>query len=480
MYTTKGTLISAAFCGNCSVCRNTYHHSYYETCDGRQFFYSPDEQQQQYFQTTAKTVFEVELLKQLTIQMIFSACTFESQAQVYNTLHGPSDQVCLRKFTANFRRSNLHDHIDGLDWMLNVTRLEDGWFMYQLVSSFAQLGILDKHDFASYTAGNRRDIESFCQKAMLIISTSPPKWVQHSCNVSGCKEGMVTIDGNEKLTRSMCAAPKSKVMCPVNHVNLVQCCSHSPISGGRHQLSSRFCHEHQHLVSNDVSSVSSDVSMKVSIPKHLLTNSQLSSANLGELPDSDCESLLTGCRKGSNVNKFFDRTAGVAAVVRPCGIIVNLTEMFTCESPTQMYIFLVFSFAHGRDIDRLKFVAYDRACDLHPFLCNLHKKGTYFADFLLRHVKFCVDRFHVSKHIEPCCKPPSKDNPNSKYHPDLPIFQAISSANTECAEQAFKWLNRYKTILRNMKQYRFNFFLYIIINLHNCHREQQLRHSRLM
>ena len=92
--------------------------------------------------------------------------------------------------------------------------------------------------------------------------------------------------------------------------------------------------------------------------------------NLGTLPDSDSDELITGCRKQSNVNRFFDRTAGVAAAVRPCGIVVNFTEMFTCESPTQMYIFLVFTFGHSRDIDRLKFVAYDRSCDLHPFFAT--------------------------------------------------------------------------------------------------------------
>ncbi len=67
----------------------------------------------------------------------------------------------------------------------------------------------------------------------------------------------------------------------------------------------------------------------------------------------------------------------MAATVRPCGIVVNFTEMFTCESPTQMYLFLVFTFARGRDFDRLRYVAYDRACDLHPFLINLEKKGAY-------------------------------------------------------------------------------------------------------
>ena len=408
----------------------------------------------------------------MTAQLTFSACTFESQAEVYNSLHGQNDQARLSSFVENFRRSNRHDRIEGHDWMLNVTRLEDGWFLYHIVRIFSELGLLEHHDFASYTVGNRRDMELFCQKAMLVISTSPPRWVQHSCSVPGCKEGMITIDGNEKLTRSMCSAPKSKMLCPINHVNIVQCCSRSPVTGGKHQQSSKFCQEHQHL---DTESL-----LTVRIPHNLIKSSHLTAVNLGTLPDNDSECLLTGCRKEGRVNKFYDRTAGVAAAVRPCGIVVNFTEMFTCESPTQMYVFLVFTFAHGNDIQRCKFVAYDRACDLYPFLCNIRKKGAYFADYLLKHAKFCVDRFHVAKHTEPCCKPPSIEPNKSRYHPDLPEFSPIRSANTECAEQSFKWLNKYKSMLRNMKQHRFNFFLYTIINLHNNHREQQLKHSGFM
>ena len=118
------------------------------------------------------------------------------------------------------------------------------------------------------------------------------------------------------------------------------------------------------------------------------------SDTIGRLPDADSEELFTGCCKPSKVTKFFDRTAGVVAAVRPCGIVVNISEMFTFESPTQMYTFLSFTFGHGRDIDRLKYVAYDRSCDLHPFLCNLERKGAYLAGFLLKHVKFLVDRQH--------------------------------------------------------------------------------------
>lgn len=179
-------MIAAAFSGKCTVCHNTYHTSYYQTQDDQQYFHPPEDGNQPYFQTT-HTVFETELLKQLTAQLTFSACTFESQAKVYNSLHGYSDQQRLSNFVSNFRRSNIHDRVDGQDWRLNVTRLEDGWFMHRLVSTFAELGILQDQNFACYTAGNRRDIELFCQRAMLRISTSPPKWVQHCCNVRGCR-----------------------------------------------------------------------------------------------------------------------------------------------------------------------------------------------------------------------------------------------------------------------------------------------------
>ena len=43
------------------------------------------------------------------------------------------------------------------------------------------------------------------------VGTTP---MQHA----GCSEGMVTIDGSEKLTKVMCAALKEKVKCPQNHM----------------------------------------------------------------------------------------------------------------------------------------------------------------------------------------------------------------------------------------------------------------------
>ena len=76
---------------------------------------------------------------------------------------------------------------------------------------------------------------------------------------------MVTIDGNEKLTRAMCAAPKEKVKCVVNHINLVQCCSRSPSTGGRHKKSSKYCDVHQHLGASSTD-VDKEISLTIRIP----------------------------------------------------------------------------------------------------------------------------------------------------------------------------------------------------------------------
>ncbi len=175
------------------------------------------------------------------------------------------------------------------------------------------------------------------------------------------------------------------------------------------------------------------------------------------LPDNDDDTVLVGCKKAGNVNRFYDRTAGLFAVVRPCGVIVNFTEMFTCESATQAYIFLYTTFGRNMyDLERLRYLGYDRACGLHPFLKNLEARGSLGAKILLSKVKFLVDLFHCNKHTELCCMPP--ENPLCQYHPHLSAFTEIHGVNTECAEQAFKWLGRFKFHTRKMTRHRYCFF----------------------
>ena len=111
---------------------------------------------------------------------------------------------------------------------------------------------------------------------------------------------------------------------------------------------------------------------------------------VGDIPEHDgLESEQGGCKSKERVTRYMDRTAGLLTAVRLCGIIVKAQEMYTCESCTQVYAFLLLTFGRTTDdLMRLKFVGYDRACDFHPFFINLSKKGNVGAKILLNHVKF--------------------------------------------------------------------------------------------
>ncbi|ESO87925.1 hypothetical protein LOTGIDRAFT_175929 [Lottia gigantea] len=60
--------------------------------------------------------------------------------------------------------------------------------------------------------------------------------MEHVCEQKGCKEGYVSIDGNEKLRRPMCKAPKVNVHLKFGMPRIVQCCPNSPLFGGSNQV----------------------------------------------------------------------------------------------------------------------------------------------------------------------------------------------------------------------------------------------------
>ena len=268
----------------------------------------------------------------------------------------------------------------------------------------------------------------------------------------------------------MCAAPKSKVKIPSCGISVMSICPNSPALGGYHVHGSKFCKDHLYLENDPDIDIQLDLTSDPDNQKlsHLTPEEVRNDSDLGALDDG------TGCRKQCNVTKYYDRTAEIVAIVRPCGVVINIAEMYTNESMTQIYLFLLNTFARGKDINNLRYLGYDRACGLYPFLVNLSKKNIYLAKYLLKHVEFLVDRFHVKGHTETCCMP-LENNPKCKFHPDLPKFSELSDVNTECAEQTFRWLNRLKYGVRQMSRYKFNFFLHEVVHIHNTIREQHLK-----
>ena len=168
------------------------------------------------------------------------------------------------------------------------------------------------------------------------------------------------------------------------------------------------------------------------------------------------------------------------ALIRPCGIVVSMTEMYTKESCTQVLLFLLRTFCGDvEDLKRLRYLGYDRACGLVPFLRNQAKSGSAGAKVLLENVQFLVDIFHVEKHTERVCMP-LQNNPECEYHPHLPKFHAIKNTNTESCEQGFKRLNTYGQLTRKMTQYKRNVLFWFVNEKFNENLETELKKDNFM
>ena len=68
--------------------------------------------------------------------------------------------------------------------------------------------------------------------------------------------------------------------------------------------------------------------------------------------------------------------------------------MFTCESSTQVYLFLLRTFVHdAHTVLRLRYLGYDRACNLKPYLEKKARQGGAGAKLLLDRVEFWLMHF---------------------------------------------------------------------------------------
>ena len=170
-----------------------------------------------------------------------------------------------------------------------------------------------------------------------------------------------------------------------------------------------------------------------------------------------CKYAFIHVRKSSAFT-FTTTTPGSKITLTPS---IDCRELYTCESASQLFVQLL------KLIDepnaRIEYIGYDRACEFVPFLRNLKKKGNIGAEKLLEK-QYLVDNFHIAGHTSEACDPASD---KCEFHHSLPKFSKISDANTECAEQTFSLLKRYKTIIKYMKASRFRFFIYTVIKAQN-------------
>ena len=191
----------------------------------------------------------------------------------------------------------------------------------------------------------------------------------------------------------MCSAPHCKVYIRSGGVSVMSCCPNTPALGGNNVKGYKYCPSHQNL--EDTQSLGDGCPLDIS---HDPDNAHFKAFWAHDIHETDLQASESdnGCRKPENISKYYDRTAGLAAIVWPFCIVVNRTEMYSHESLTQMYLFLIFTIGRGKDAERLKYLGYDRACGLHSFIWNLAER-----DVIFPHVKA------HRKMLHPSCQPPS-------------------------------------------------------------------------
>ena len=148
--------------------------------------------------------------------------------------------------------------------------------------------------------------------------------------------------------------------------------------------------------------------------------------------------------------------------------------MYSHESCSQVFVWLLRTCS---DRKRYKYLAYDRACELHPYIKKLARKGNECAQEVLANCDFMVDLFHVKTHVrDECCLKSEK----CRYHPQLDRFKEVHSVNHECCEQSFSYLSKFKFTTKRMTRYRFQVFVYHVIDKRNAKIESNLRKKGLM
>ena len=184
VYTTRGTFVGALFNGECRRgYSKKFHYSFYQQGDTVRY-YIPDGEK--YFQYSWQTVFEIALLEDMTNNISISATSFESRAEVYNENFRDSDVARLKHLREFGRTTSDSDH----PWKLTERRAEDAWFLYTLVCFYRDRNQLDLVDFATTSLPSQReDLDTLCDRAWGLISSTANPWIHHKCDKLGCREG---------------------------------------------------------------------------------------------------------------------------------------------------------------------------------------------------------------------------------------------------------------------------------------------------
>ena len=402
------------FHGRCQICKMSYYPNFQCNVNGgREYFDFGDTID--FLMVTSQTAFKLKMLKHIDAMVTVGQVSFERIANVFNR----SLEL------VNTSRE------------LNKCRLQSVWFVYRLLQYKKVFEVWPRKTHGEF------HLEELCSLYYNEIKEMiDSKWLQHKCENEGCASRAVVIDGNEKLYRYICSSKKERVSGNPGEPNLFKGCINYPIISNKYTQGSPLCAVHENNQSGQTAE---------QIDIYPKTRSYCRDIQLRVLSEE-------GCKKSSQLNKYYDRTAGMFYFFRSCGIRLSHREIYYSEACSDVFVDLIDIFGVTPNVSDVSAIFYDRACDLKPFIDRLAANGNCAAGNYEK-LDYVLDKFHASGHIEKYCV---LNNSECKYHPDLPKFEKYRQVNTQVAEQSFNVLNMYKYTTRRMAlSTRMMFFKFI-------------------
>ena len=142
----------------------------------------------------------------------------------------------------NFSRVKGNNEVNP--WILKTARVEECYFLRKAINLFRKkcIRLYLFNAKQSDVEGKRQCLEEICLKTWKSIYELQNKWIHHTCKVLSCSEH--SVDGLEKVCRTICAAPKEKIHASKEDDNLIKCYTNTPTLARKSQRASKCCWEH--------------------------------------------------------------------------------------------------------------------------------------------------------------------------------------------------------------------------------------------
>jgi len=445
LFCKEGSFQCKTFEATCTKCKVQYGHGYKEIIheDQRRRFYQRD----RFFLLRKGSVFDDIFFREVVNIVVLSRSKFSQIADIYNRPLKEEDSLDSDILSNTF-----------IVW--NVVRRLD-------------CGLLIKR--ASDT--NRHlDVEALCTEVIAPLVDTFRVWVYHRCEETGCNQRVAIVDGNMVSKRKICAAPGDKIISShKSELNIYEKCIKNPLRGKK----KFFCEDHE----NHGEIVAAETSERQDLrPQTRQWAKEMEEKGL--LPKVDDMSQIgeeEECRKNENINvvkppkenKRGLTTAGIMVWVRPCQIILHLSEIYHAESLTQWTTSMIDTFGVKPNKRDIRWACGDRACGFCPFLEKRAAAGNEVIQRYLEVIEgFPLDKFHAKGHKQPQCLDHGEA---AKFHPSLPTFSALKGTNWEAAEQSFRKLNEFSGCSNYMTYAKRIVLLTVFNDEFNAMREDQLK-----